>query len=297
MRGIIHRRCVKLGIRAFDVYLNQKDHPKQLVQVGYNEIACFYDTYWTKFMSYLSMDMLKRLNPLKGGKCLDLTCGTGFVTNTVYEMTSGNVTGVDVAEEMIAIARQKYGDTCQFIHHDAYDFLKHQPPNSYDCITCAWGLGYLSPQILHEMSRVLHHRGKIGIIDNSMLSNWVFILSFFVALSEEPSALISYIRPQFFLTAGTLAYRLRMNRFKIIDSWNGEKIIKFNTKDASIQQLIKSGVTAGILQSIKKDKKDEIIRRTNELLKKHYLSKEYIHVTHRYIGVVGEKKDSFIQKE
>jgi ubiquinone/menaquinone biosynthesis C-methylase UbiE len=277
-------------MRAFDIYLNQEDHSKKLVQTGYNEIASVYDTYWTEYMSYLSENMLKRLKPPKGGNCLDLTCGTGFVTQKLSEITSGNVTGVDASEQMIAVAQKKYDDTCRFLHDDAYHFLKNQPSNSYNCITCGWGLGYLPPRILHEISRTLCHHGKIGIIDNIVLSNWEFVLFFLVALSEEPSALISYIKPKFYISTGTLVQRMRMNGFKIIDSWKGEKIFRFDRKETAMEQLIKSGVAAGIIQMIDENHTDKIIKRTGELLQRYHSLKGYIPVTHRYIGAVGEKK-------
>jgi ubiquinone/menaquinone biosynthesis C-methylase UbiE len=290
VRGIIHRHWIKLGMRAFAIYLNQEERSRKLVQAGYNEVASFYDSYWTEDMSHLSENMLKRVDPPKEGKCLDLTCGTGFVTQKLSEITSGDVTGIDASEEMIAVAQKKYGDTCRFLHSDAYHFLEKQPSHSYDCITCAWGLGYLPPRVLYEIFRTLRHHGKIGIIDNSMLSNWEFVLFFLVALAEEPTALNSIIKPQFFFSAGTLTQRMRMNRFTIIDSWKGEKILRVGNRDAVMEQLIKSGVAAGILQIIDEDKKDSIIKRTGELLQKHYSSKEYIPITHRYIGAVGEKK-------
>ena len=290
MRGIIHRHWFKLGLRAFDIYLNQENYSSKLVQTGYDEVASFYDTYWTSHMSYLSEEMLKRLEPPKGGNCLDLTCGTGFVTQKLSDFTSGNVTGVDASEHMIAMAQKKYGDTCRFLHDDAYHFLKNQPSNRYDCITCAWGLGYLPSQILYEISRTLGHHGKIGIIDNSVLSNWEFVLCFLIAASEEPTALISYIKPQFYLTTGTLIHRMRMNDFQIIDAWKGEKMFLFDRKETAMDQLIKSGVAAGIIQLIDEDHKEKIITRTGELLQQRYSSSGLIPVTHRYIGAVGEKK-------
>jgi len=241
-------------------------------------------------MSYLSEEMIKRLEPPKGGTCLDLTCGTGFVTQKLSAITSGNVTGVDASEYMITEAQKKYGDRCRFFHDDAYHFLKSQPSNSYDCVTSAWGLGYLPPQILYEIFRTLRQNGKIGIIDNSVLSNWKFVYCFLLAVSEEPTALTSYITPQFYLTTGTLIHRMRRNGFTIIDAWKGEKMIPFNKKETAMEQIIKSGVAAGIIQLIDKDQKEKIIRRTGELLQQHSSSNGTIPVTHRYIGAIGEKK-------
>ena len=234
MRGILHRQWFKLGLRAFDLYLNQGNDSSKLVKTGYNEVASFYDTYWTSFMSNLSEDMLKRLEPPKGGTCLDLTCGTGFVTQKISEITESAVTGVDASEHMIAVAQKKYGNTCRFVHDDASHFLKKQPSQSFECITCAWGLGYLPPWIFYEISRTLCPHGKIGIIDNSVLSNWEFVFCFLIAVSEEPTALISYIKPQFYLTTGTLIHRMRMNGFKIIDAWKGRKIFPFERKETAM---------------------------------------------------------------
>lgn len=296
MRGIIHQHWIKLGLRAFEAYLNQGDSPRTLVQRGYNEIASFYDTYWTPFMSTLSQDMLKRLELPQQGKCLDLTCGTGFVTQKLFEITSGEITGVDASAHMISIAQKKYGDTCRFFNSDAYHFLKNQPSNSYDCITCAWGFGYLPPRILHEISRTLCHQEKLGIIDNSLLSNCEFVIFFVLALSEEPTALVSYIKPQFYLTTGTLIQRMRINGFHIIDAWNGEKMFPFERKEKAMEQLIRSRVAAGILQMIDEQYTERIIKRTGELLRRHHASKGYIPITHRYIGAIGKKNKYLFQE-
>lgn len=290
MRKIPHRQWFKLGLRAFTLYLNKEHDSNKLVQTGYNEVASFYDTYWTKYMSSLSEDLLKRVQPPKQGNCLDLTCGTGFVTQKLFELTAGVVTGVDASEQMIDVAQKKYGDTCRFVHDDAYHFLKNQPANSYDCITCAWGLGYLPPRVLNEILRTLRPQGKIGIIDNSVLSNWKFVFCFLVAVAEEPTALISYIKPQFYLTTGTLIHRMRINGFKIIDAWKGRKIFPFDRTEPAMEQLIKSGVAAGIIQLIDEDQKEKTITRIGELLQRNYSSSGFIPVTHRYIGAVGEKK-------
>ena len=290
MRGINHRHWCKLGLRILNLYLNQKHPSRNFVQSGYNEVASYYDTYWTPHMSQYSTDMLKKLSPAKGGDCLDLTCGTGFVTQMLFEMTRGRITGVDVSEGMIAIAQQKYGDTCRFIIDDVYHFLKTQPSNTYDCITCAWGFGYVTPRSMKEISRVLRQGGKLGIIDNSLFSNWEFVWFFLVALAEHPSALMSYFEPHFFISAGTLAQRLRLNGLRIIDAWNGKKIFKVNTTATAMEQLINSGVTAGILQLVDENQKEKMIKRIGGFFEKYYSSRKYIPIIHRYLAVIGEKR-------
>jgi len=291
VRSIVRRHWLKLGIRFFHLYLNQENRTKQLVETGYDEVASSYDAHWTEYMANLTRDMLRKLDPLRGGDCLDLTCGTGFVTHALYDMTQGTVTGVDSSTAMISIAQNKYGDTCRFIHDDVVDFLKNQPSQSYDCITCAWGLGYVPPQILTECTRVLRQKGKIGIIDNSMFSNWEFVLFFLVAIAEEPAALTSYITPHFFLSKGTLIQRMRMNGLRVLDAWKGKKRFTCENRDTVMKQLINSGVAAGIVQLVDTNKKENILRRTGELLETYHRSRPCISITHRYIAVVGEKKE------
>jgi ubiquinone/menaquinone biosynthesis C-methylase UbiE len=295
VKGIAKRHWVKLGMRLLRLYLNEKHPSTNVIQSGYNEIASVYDTYWTEQMSVLSLDLLKKLNPMKGADCLDLTCGTGFVTHALYEMTKGNIIGVDVSEGMIAIAQQYYGDTCQFITDDVHMYLKKQPACSLDYITCAWGLGYLTPDVLLEIFRVLREGGKVGIIDNSLFSHWEFVWFFLVAVAEDPAQLLTYFKPHFFISAGTLAHRMQRNGFRILRTWSGEKIGRVHDKERVMEQLINSGVTAGILHLLDENQKEKTIKRISQLLLTRYVTKQYIPITHRYIAVIGEKKPLIVK--
>ncbi|MBU0497807.1 MAG: class I SAM-dependent methyltransferase [Candidatus Thermoplasmatota archaeon] len=287
-----HRRhWIKLGFRALKFYMNQSDKTYDLVKTGYNKVAKFYDSYWTQYMHSLSEDMLTNLDPPIGGKSLDLTCGTGFVTSKLFEISDGDVTGVDSSDGMINIAQKNYGHKCRFIQSEVLDFLKKQPSNSYDIITCAWGLGYLpASKLIKEISRVLHPGGRIGIIDNSTFSNWEPIWFLFVAFAEEPNAFKYSIRPRFLPTPGVLTRRMRLNGIKVIDSWKGKKIYKLAGGKKAMEQYIRSGAAAGIVQIIDDKYEDKIINRVGELLQKYYGSKDVVPIIHRYIAAVGVKK-------
>lgn len=66
-------------------------------------------------------------------KVLDLGCGTGVVTNSIYKLTNASVTGLDLSTEMIKIARKKYeGLPFNFIEGDFYE----SKLNGYDSIIC-----------------------------------------------------------------------------------------------------------------------------------------------------------------
>lgn len=284
------RHWIKLGLKALKLYINQNDYTQNMLKTSYNIIANSYNNYWTKKTHILSENMLLQLNPLKGGKSLDLTCGTGFVTNKLFEITGGNVTGVDFSEGMINVAKENYGQNCRFIQNDILDYLKKQPPSSYDVITCAWSLGYLpSYKVIKEISRILRSGGKVGIIDNSMFNNWEIVFYIIMALAEEPDALQYLIRSHYLLTTGSLTWRMRLNGIKVINSWKGLKIYKLSDRKKAMEQFIKSGAAAGIEQMINEKYKEKIINRVGELLQKYHETKDFVPIIHRYFAAVGVK--------
>lgn len=285
------KHWIKLSLRFFKKYINQSDLTNSLVKTDYDKIAEFYDAYWTEYMHGLSENMLKSLNPPKNCRSLDLTCGTGFVSSKLFEITEGDVTGVDISEGMIKIAQENYGNRCRFIQADVLEYLKKQPSNSYDIITCAWGLGYLpSSKLFKEISRVINHGGKIGIIDNSTFSNWEVIWFLILALAEKPYAFKNIIKSHYLLTNISLALRMKLNGIKVIEYWKGEKIYKLSNGKKAMEQFIRSGAAAGILQIIDDKYEDEIINRVGELLIRYKGKKNIIPIVHRYIAAVGIKK-------
>ncbi|MBQ8702768.1 MAG: bifunctional demethylmenaquinone methyltransferase/2-methoxy-6-polyprenyl-1,4-benzoquinol methylase UbiE [Bacteroidales bacterium] len=94
---------------------------------------------------------------------LDVACGTGDMV--VELMKHGcTVIGVDLSEEMMAIARQK-APTATYMIADA----EHLPfeDNSFDVVTCAFGVRNFVhlEQGLGEMLRVLKPGGRMVILE------------------------------------------------------------------------------------------------------------------------------------
>ncbi len=91
------------------------------VQAYFNDIAQSWDS-----MNHCNEEKLRRIVELsgieRGCKVLDLACGTGVLTGYLLE-TTPFVTGLDLAENMVARAREKYaGTTARFLRCDFYDF-------------------------------------------------------------------------------------------------------------------------------------------------------------------------------
>jgi SAM-dependent methyltransferase len=114
--------------------------------------------------------LVDRLEIAAGEAVLDVACGPGSVTRIVAARVSatGRVTGCDLSEPMLALARSKLA----VAGHAAIDY--HQAPAdrlpvpdaSYDAVTCQQGLQFFPdrPAALQEMRRVLRPGGRVGIV-------------------------------------------------------------------------------------------------------------------------------------
>src|SRR5690349_10174727 len=122
------------------------DDPKQIVAVGYDEIASRYLAWSGLVPSPERMRYLRRLLDLlaPGAQVLDLGCGAGVpMTQALAERCT--VTGVDISGEQIELAR-RYVPDATFIHADitALDL----PRDSFDAVVAFYSLTHV-PRAAH----------------------------------------------------------------------------------------------------------------------------------------------------
>lgn len=115
----------------------------------------------------VSRELLRTADLQPGERVLDVACGTGVVTRAAAEHvgSTGTVTGVDVAPEMIEVAKATpaAGAPIQWYEADAASLPL--PDASYDVAFCQMGLMFVEDQAgaLAEMHRVLAPGGRIVI--------------------------------------------------------------------------------------------------------------------------------------
>lgn len=130
---------------------------------NFDTIAHTYDRL-NRLMT-LGLDRRWRKRALRGiqGNVLDVACGTGDMAVSLVERGC-TVTGVDISEEMLAIARQK-APIVTFMIADA-EHLPF-PDASFDAVTCAFGVRNFVhlEQGLNEMLRVLKPGGQLVILE------------------------------------------------------------------------------------------------------------------------------------
>jgi len=114
----------------------------------------------------------KRLSerlPATGARILDVACGTGDLTKTLFEFTGAGVVGSDFCRPMLQVAASKIAQqaSISFVGGDALSLPF--PENAFDAATIAFGLRNLASvrKGLEELRRVLKPGGTVAVLEFS----------------------------------------------------------------------------------------------------------------------------------
>ncbi len=284
------RHWLKLAWRSAGLLLRPGNRTAEYVSASYDRIAPGYDETWTTHMRYLTAAMLDRLAPAPDSNGCDLTCGTGFATGELARRTDKEAIGVDASSGMLAVAGETHPD-CTFIQADALEFLRSQPADSFDVITCCWGLGYTRPfAVLRQIARVLAPGGRVGIIDNSLFSLSEVMRVSLVTFAECPEALVHTMKVRFLPGARTLATLMRLAGLRVDWRDDGEKTYHVDDGKSAIERMTATGAAAGFEFAAGDDYRDAIFTRFAELLDQRYADEEGVPITHRYLAAIGHKR-------
>ncbi len=113
-------------------------------QYAYDAIAEHYrESKWLLFRHYIERySLFKVLGDLRGRTVLDLACGEGVYTRHFKRADAVEVTGVDISQEMIALAEaEERVDPlgCRYVQEDAATFTPDAP---VDIVTAVYLLNY-----------------------------------------------------------------------------------------------------------------------------------------------------------
>lgn len=289
MQDRLRRRWGALLWRVAKLLWRSPQRTADLVTASYDQHAHTYDTAWTDHMRGLSLKMLDVLAPPAGAKCIDLTCGTGFITAELTRRTGGRATGVDASAGMLEQARRNRGGMCDFVQADVLAFLRRQPGKSVDVITCGWGLGYSRPlAVVREMARILRPGGCVGIIDNTLFSLAGVLWTSMKTFAERPDALQHAMRVRFLPNSLSLAMLMRLAGLGVRKRFDGAKTYYVPDGQSAIDRLTATGAAAGFEFAAAGDDHDAIFARFAELLSAGATPRG-VAVTHRYLACIGGK--------
>ena len=128
-----------------------------------------YERYFVPAIATPVSSDLIDVAPLKpGARVLDVACGTGLVARLAAERVgpSGSVTAVDVAPEMIDVARSAPAPDGASIEWRVGDAIALDlPDDAFDVVTCQMGLMFMEDRsaAVAEMRRVLVPGGTVVV--------------------------------------------------------------------------------------------------------------------------------------
>ncbi|MFC0875079.1 bifunctional demethylmenaquinone methyltransferase/2-methoxy-6-polyprenyl-1,4-benzoquinol methylase UbiE [Saccharicrinis sp. FJH2] len=157
-------------------YHGEKGTKKEEVASMFDNISKKYD-FLNIFLSF-GIDRLWRkrvirtLRPVQPEQVLDIATGTGDLAFQLAKITSEKVTGADISEGMLAVAREKMEKrnlncAMEFITGDAENLPFKD--NTFDVVTVGFGIRNFQDPLagLKDMTRVVRKGGTIAVLEFS----------------------------------------------------------------------------------------------------------------------------------
>jgi ubiquinone/menaquinone biosynthesis C-methylase UbiE len=130
----------------------------------FDRIAPSYDSWAGGQHERVAARLVDVAAPQKGEQVLDVGTGTGLVAHLVAPRVSpGSVIGIDLSDNMLALARSKKSRNVQFLGMAAERLIFK--PGTFDLVTMGEALAYVSDptDALAEAHRVLRTGGRLAV--------------------------------------------------------------------------------------------------------------------------------------
>ena len=130
----------------------------------FDRIAPSYDSWAGGQHERVAARLVDVAAPQKGEQVLDVGTGTGLVAHLVAPRVSpGSVIGIDLSDNMLALARSKKSKNVQFLGMAAERLVFK--PETFDLVTMGEALAYLGDpnDALAETRRVLREGGRLAV--------------------------------------------------------------------------------------------------------------------------------------
>ncbi len=173
----------------------------------YEKFAQFYDLIYKDIVNYSRETdefetLFKRFSKKRPESILDVGCGTGS-HSLLLSKRGYTVTGIDISERMIALAKNKASKEGLKVDFSVQDMRKLDLGKRFDCALCAFGgFGYLLT--FEDLREFLSH------LKMHLKPDGLFMFEFWNVGGVRPSPLKSWLKVQ----TGTLVlYRLSESNF------------------------------------------------------------------------------------
>lgn len=159
---------------------------KEKSKAAFDLQAKFYDsTYYGQHAQKLYSRVIDTMNENEFKNVLDIGCGTGNILFELLKKKNVTAAGIDLSENMLAIAKNRLGDKADLRKGDSENLPWES--NAFDMIICTDSFHhYPNPKgVLTEMHRVLSPEGKIVIADPWLPTPLRQISNLFIPFSKD----------------------------------------------------------------------------------------------------------------
>jgi ubiquinone/menaquinone biosynthesis C-methylase UbiE len=145
------------------------ENPQARAAFAYNAAADFYDASPLSFWEYFGCRTIELASLPIGSRVLDVCCGTGASALPAAEAVgpTGNVIGVDLAKELLALARTKaIQRRFANIEFEIGDMLSLRfPTETFDAVVCVFGIFFLPDMTMavRELWRCVRPGGQLAV--------------------------------------------------------------------------------------------------------------------------------------
>ncbi len=113
----------------------------------------------------------------QGGAILDIGCFAGTFLGMIPESVFSKQTGIDILEEQVKYASQKYGKSYRkFYHYQDFSKAECIADNAFDCITVIEVIEHLSSNEIESLFNFAHQKlkpgGKLIVTTPNYASAW-----------------------------------------------------------------------------------------------------------------------------
>ena len=177
------------------------DPAKLKAEATYNAAADHFDDGPLAFWDRYGRRTVERLSLARGSSVLDVGCGSGAsaIPAAINVGPQGRVTGIDLAERLLAIARSK--SLAQNLHN--VDFQRADmtalgyPDASFDAVVSVFSLFFVTDMVaeVRELWRVLRPGGKLAITTWGPRMFEPGSQAFWLAVKESRPDLVATVSP------------------------------------------------------------------------------------------------------
>ncbi len=215
---------------------------------NFNDISSKYekDSVVQKSASEILFDLLD-IQP--HDNVLDLGCGTGHISKTIKDKTSGKVVGVDPSEGMIEKAKENYSDQDITFYNRSAEQLVYK--NEFEIIFCnsafQWFVDH--KKALKACHYALKHNGKMAIqapAKESYCPNFLKTIEEVKKHETAKKTFSGFTSPWLFLnTAEEYSELFEEAEFKVEKSFIDKVVTSHSAEEA--YKIFESGAAAGYL--------------------------------------------------